>query len=111
MFFRCGIVSTTKHEQTFGKGNKMANFFKDYQKEVKERKEKEEQIKREELRNKKEYKKGQVVYISPIYDENYNGKKYFADTLTNGYLLLADTKKEALNGVGHIYHNSVIRGK
>ena len=84
----------------------MANFFKDYQTEIKNKN------KVKKMQDKQiGYTQGQVVYINPAYDIERNGKKYFADYLSKGYMLLADTKKDALNGVGCIYHYSVIIGK
>ena len=44
----------------------MANFFKDYQAQVKAQREAEEFAKREPERT--EYNVGQVVYINPAYD-------------------------------------------
>lgn len=80
----------------------MANFFKDYQAQVKTKREAEELAKREPERT--EYNVGQVVYINPAYDWNdNNGKKYFVDYLGDNSILLADTKKEAMSGYGHIY--------
>ena len=80
----------------------MANFFKDYRKQVKEKK-KAEKIGNREA-EKIEYEVGQVVYINPLYDwHNNNGKKYFVDYLDDDSILLADTKKEAMSGYGYIY--------
>lgn len=86
----------------------MANFFKDYQEQVKEDKaikEKAEQTEKQRYI----FKVGQMIKINPIYDHTENnGKKYFADYLSEGYILLADTKSEAKKGIGKIYSKAVI---
>ena len=79
----------------------MANFFKEYQTQVKANKEAKESAERSEKR--KEYTEGQVVYINPMYDENRNGKRYFATYLGDDSVLLAKTKTDALNGYGFIH--------
>lgn len=81
----------------------MANFFKEYQKEVREKKQAKETKKK-----RTEYKVGQLVYINPIYDIDGNGKRYFVDYLNDGCILLAETKKDALEGYGYIYSTSAI---
>lgn len=80
----------------------MANFFKDYQNELKTKRNEQNQTKS------MEYTEGQIVYINPMYDKNRNGKRYFVNDLGSGYVLLAENKKDAIKGVGYIYHNSVI---
>ena len=50
-----------------------------------------------------EYNVGQIIYINPMYDENRNGKRYFVDYLSDSCVLLAKTKKDAMNGYGYIY--------
>lgn len=77
----------------------MANFFKDYHAQVRADREVEEKAKVKSV----EYTKGQVVYINPMYDSERNGKRYFADDLGNGCVLLAKDKRDALNGCGNIY--------
>lgn len=76
----------------------MANFFKEYRAEVKEK----ELTKKAEEKHIK-YNRGQIVYIFPMYDICGNGKRYFADYLSDGFILLADNKKDAMNGCGQIY--------
>ena len=85
----------------------MANFFKDYQVEVKAAK----QAKESNTIKKVEYTTGQQVFINPMYDENRNGKRFFVAYLGNGGVLLAKTKKDAINGYGYIYSISVIIDK
>lgn len=86
----------------------MANFFKDYQGQIKKDKELKEKAEQTE-KQKYIFKVGQVVKINPIYDHmDNNGKKYFADYLSEGYILLADTKSEAKKGIGKIYSKAVI---
>lgn len=83
----------------------MANFFKDYQAQIKKEKEV------ENLQENKciEYNQGQIVYIqASLWSDKNKHKKYFADYLDDGYMLLADNKKDALNGFGRIYHESII---
>ena len=80
----------------------MANFFKEYHAELK--KKREEVVKEKTI----EYKRGQVVHINPMYDEDRNGKRYFADQLGDDSVLLAKTKKEAMSGYGRIYSVHVI---
>ena len=49
---------------------------------------------------------GSVVYIDPRYDwtENKSGKKFFVSVLSSGSVLLADTKKMAVQDhSGYIY--------
>lgn len=82
----------------------MANFFKDYHAELNAKRKAEENAKV----NHTEYKQGQIVHINPMYDEERNGKRYFSSYLNNGYVLLAKTKKDALNGYGHIYNKCAI---
>ena len=82
----------------------MANFFKDYHKQIKAKRQAEEVAKRDD------YLVGQVVYINPNYDEHKNGKKYFIEYLEDTIILLADTKKEALCGYGHIYSVYDLKG-
>ena len=55
-------------------------------------------------RERKEYNRGDVVYIDFIYDWiNKTGKKFFVTYLGDDYVLLADTKKDAMQGNGNIY--------
>ena len=75
----------------------MANFFKDYHAtritattETK-------------AETRTTYEPGQIVRINPYLDENRNGKRYFADYLDENTVLLAKTKREALNGYGYVY--------
>lgn len=76
----------------------MANFFKEYHAERRAK----ESVKA--TRNiRKEYNRGDVININPIYDENRNGKRYFVDYLSDSSVLLAKTKKDAMNGYGYIY--------
>ena len=77
----------------------MANFFKDYHAEVKARREARESEKAKRI----EYDRGQIVYINPMYDSERNGKRFFVDYLGGGCVLLAKTKKDAMNGLGYIY--------
>lgn len=77
----------------------MANFFKNYHAEVRAKREAEETMMKKSV----EYDRGQVVYINPMYDENRNGKRYFVDYLGNDNVLLAKTRKDAMNGYGYIY--------
>jgi hypothetical protein len=76
----------------------MANFFKEYHAELKEKRTAAESTKKDV-----EYERGQTVFIDPMYDENRNGKRYFVDYLGSGGVLLAKTKKDAMNGYGYIY--------
>lgn len=66
----------------------MANFFKDYHKN--------RIASPEQAETKTEYKQGQKV-------DFYGNTLYFADYVNNDFVLLADTKKEALTGKGQIY--------
>lgn len=84
----------------------MANFFKDYHAEVKARREAEAKQKPE----RKEYDIGQIVRINPMYDSDGNGKRYFVTYLSGDCVLLAKTKKDAMNGYGYIYSESSIVG-
>ena len=77
----------------------MANFFKGYQAQVRADREAKEKKKEKPI----EYNKGQVAYINPMYDAERNGKRYFAEDLGNGMVLLAKTKKEAMGGYGYIH--------
>lgn len=54
------------------------------------------------------YEPGQIVRINPYLDENRNGKRYFADYLDEAHVLLAKTKREAINGYGQIYSTADI---
>lgn len=81
----------------------MANFFKDYQSQIKADKERKRLEMLEQTEKQAEYEKGDIVYINPMYDENRNGKRYFVDYLSDNHILLAKTKKEALSGYGYIY--------
>jgi hypothetical protein len=73
----------------------MANFFKEYHTE------------RRATRNiqptRKEYNRGDIININPMYDENRNGKRYFVEYLGDNSILLAKNKKDAMNGYGYIY--------
>lgn len=84
----------------------MANFFKDYHEELKERRAAEEQ-----KTDRVEYNEGDTVYINPMYSEG-TAKKYFVTYLSADMVLLANTKKEAVKGYGYIYsiHDIVKRG-
>lgn len=89
----------------------MANFFKDYQADVKAKAIAKETIKEESI----SYEQGQIVYvnlygkINPlIANIERKTKKYFADYLSENHVLLADNKKDALNGYGYIYDISCI---
>ena len=81
----------------------MANFFKEYQKEIKNK-----ELEKNTKEKHTEYNRGQIVCINPMYDENRNGKRYFADYLSDDCVLLADNKKDAMNGYGLIYSIHVI---
>lgn len=85
----------------------MANFFKDYQAQVKAKREAEERAKQQPER--KEYETGEVVMIDKRYDhtEKQTGRKYFV-TYLKDHVLLADNKKQAMEGRGYIYDLSVI---
>ena len=79
----------------------MANFFKDYQKQVREKREAEQAPKREKQRlfnyfDNLDY--GAKVQINPLYDhtEKQTGIKYFVARFGDS-VLLADTKKQAIN--------------
>ena len=85
----------------------MANFFKEYQADIKAKKQAEENAKVKHV----EYNRGQLVYINPMYDADRNSKRYFADYLSDGFILLAKTKKDAINGYGQIYSACIIRSK
>ena len=78
----------------------MANFFKDYHASIKADREAKENAKEKPI----EYNRGQIVYIDPVYDEDRNGKRYFVEELSCNNVLLAKTKKDAMNGYGYIYH-------
>lgn len=82
----------------------MANFFKEYHAEIKAKR-----IAMEKTTEKNiEYNRGQIVFINPMYDENRNGKRYFVDYLGDDSVLLAKTKKDAMNGYGYIYSSCII---
>lgn len=66
----------------------MANFFKDYHKN--------RVTPLKQTKTKAEYKQGQKI-------DFYGKTLYFADYVNNDFVLLADTKKEALVGKGQIY--------
>ena len=86
----------------------MANFFKDYHTEIRAKREAEENAKARQV----SYNRGQIVYINPIYDSERNGRRYFVDDLSNGCVLLAKTKKEAMSGYGYIYDvGCIVNGK
>lgn len=86
----------------------MANFFKDYQAQVKEKREAEEKAKQQPKR--KDYEQGELVMIDKSYDwtEKQTGRKYFVEWF-NSSVLLADTKKQAMEGRGYLYDVSVIK--
>lgn len=62
------------------------------------------------MEQRKEYYDGDVVMIDKSYDwtEKKSGKKYFVTYLGTSSVLLADTKRDALAGRGHIYSIGVI---
>lgn len=79
----------------------MANFFKDYYKQLKEKWEEEEQAAREEQRLYDYFdnlETGDKVQINPLYDhtEKQTGIKYYVARFGDS-VLLADTKKQAIN--------------
>lgn len=84
----------------------MANFFKEYHAELKAQRTAEEQKKNP---RRTEYTTGQVVYIDPMYDENRNGRRFFVEYLSGDSVLLAKTKKDALNGYGYIYSRHIMK--
>ena len=74
----------------------MANFFKEYHAELKEKRTVTENKEKEYV-----YSIGEPVYIHQVYGKN--NKKYFADYLERDMVLLADSKKDAMSGYGYIY--------
>ena len=82
----------------------MANFFKKYHAQIKENRQS-----AETANTQKQYEQGQAVKIDKAYCwECESNKKYFVTWLAGDSVLLADSKKEAINGYGHIYSASVI---
>jgi hypothetical protein len=84
----------------------MANFFKNYQTELKAKREAEENAKPK----RKEYQLGQVVYvgyISPLCGE-VSKRMYFVTYLDDNTVILAKSKKAAMNEEGHIYYADTI---
>lgn len=95
----------------------MANFFKDYQKQVREKKqaEQERQTKAQRLIDYlDDLPQGAKVKINPLYDprrsdllytEDYKnlGIMYFTSRLSDDSVLLSTDRQEAKNGYGHIY--------
>lgn len=84
----------------------MANFFKEYHAE--RRAKESARAKESEKATRKEYNRGDIIHINPMYDENRNGKRYFTEYLGDDTVLLAKTKKDAMNGYGYIYSVFVI---
>ena len=85
----------------------MANFFKEYHAEIKAARDAKEAAPKKTVN----YDRGQIVYINPMYDENRNGKRYFVEYLGDNSVLLAKTKKDAMNGYGYIYDICIIASK
>lgn len=99
----------------------MANFFKDYQKQVREKRQAEqEQAQARQTKAQRlidyldDLPQGAKVKINPLYDprrsdllytEDYKklGIMYFASRLSDDSVLLSTDKQEAKNGYGHIY--------
>jgi hypothetical protein len=82
----------------------MANFFKEYHAQLKETRQA-----AETANTQKQYEAGQAVKIDKAYCwDGESNKKYFVTWLPGDCVLLADSKKEAVNGYGHIYSASVI---
>ncbi len=89
----------------------MANFFKDYQRQVQDRRAREQE---QETRKKKledyfeNLERGEAVQIYPSYDwKNGTGEKYFVMMVKNS-IVLSDTREEALSaGSRYIYNMSV----
>ena len=79
----------------------MANFFKSYHAQLKADLESVKAAATPGITH--EYCTGDIVYIAPYLDESRNGKRFFVDYLSDNHILLAETKKEALSGYGHIY--------
>lgn len=75
----------------------MANFFKEYHAELAEKRAAEEAAK---AAPPKVYSAGEKVKMRKEYG---SGRKFFADYLCEGYVLLADTKRDALAGYGYVY--------
>ena len=91
----------------------MANFFKDYQAELRVKREAEEQEKQkaqEEARKIDNYieslPRGKRVKINKRYAEN--GFLYFADILSENSVLLSDDKENAKAGRGWIKDKNII---
>ena len=82
----------------------MANFFKDYHATTTATTE-------TTTAPRTTYEPGQIVHVNPYLDENRNGKRYFADYLDENTVILAKTKREALNGYGQIYSTADIVNK
>ena len=74
----------------------MANFFKEYQKQVKETAVIEETAPHFEI--------GQAVWVKSGYVGMKPRKRYFADYVSGATILLAETKAEALKGYGYLYN-------
>lgn len=95
----------------------MANFFKDYQKQVQERRAREQEPARKDKQMQDYFdhlETGDKVQINPRYDwtEKGNGVKYFV-MRTGTSLLLADTKREAVErGRGYLYsmYCAIVKG-
>lgn len=94
----------------------MANFFKDYYKQLKEKREAEQAPEREKQRLFNYFdnlETGDKVQINPLYDhtEKQTGIKYFVARFGDS-VLLADTKKQAINEHrGYLYGIEVTRIK
>lgn len=91
----------------------MANFFKDYQKTIREKREEEKKAEMAAKAKAKEYaeyfsclNKGAKVKVNPAYAEC--GYMYFADQINDNSVLLSDDKESAKHGYGYIYAESVV---
>ena len=79
----------------------MANFFKDYQRQVK--------AKETAETTPTTYEIGQAVLVSSGYVGVKPLKRYFADYVSDSTVLLAETKAEALKGYGYLYNIAYIQ--
>lgn len=91
----------------------MANFFKEYQAELKARRAAEKQAELQRQAEQKAYEeyfldmpKGKRVKVNPAYSES--GYLYFAAGIGHGCVLLTENKEEARHGYGYIYDNSIV---
>ena len=91
----------------------MANFFKDYQKTIREKREEEKKAEMAAKAKTNEYdeyfsclNKGAKVKVNPAYAEC--GYMYFAGQISDNSVLLSDNKENAKHGYGYIYTKSVV---